>query len=801
MSDRTVRLVLTGSAASAIAALDAVGIKAKETAATTESAFGEKTAAGVNGFVGRLANLTQGIPVVGSFFEKSAEKIGEADTKGQKFAATMGTLGKAALFGAGAGLAAAAGESLKLAANFQQSMANMAAQAGIPVAAANKIGQAFLSTAGTTTFSAQEIAAAYGPVAGQLGEVAGHALSAKEALTVMKAATDLAESSGTSLDVSTKALASTMQAYRIGVSGASGASNVLFNTARLTGNGVDAVAQAAGRLKMRLGDAAPSLGQVGGLMVEFAQNGVVGSRSVNMVGSALAGLVYPSSTATKALDQMGVKLTDSQGKFIGLGPALDRLKAGFMTLPGATQAAAAAQQLAADKATLARLALEKQTPAVKAQVLAIKQHDLALTAQAAQLSSTDAAQKLFGKNAATLMPIVMAGSSALNAQASSVSKLGSAHEAAEKQTATFQGTVEKLKATGEDLGVRFGQLLLPVITRLGQIVAQVTGFFLTHRTAAIALGVVIGGILLAATVAWTVSLFAAGGALAFLMSPITLIVAGIALLVLGIVELVDHWTQVWALIKKYSVEIAAAIALLLGPIGWVIAAALLLVTHWKQVFDFVKAAPGEAWRWIDSNFVQPVERFFEAIPDWIRSHWQLILAILTGPIGLAVSWITGHFQKVIDFFTSIPSKMAALGAHMWDWISGGFKMVIDQIIIWWNEFVGLLKIPGFKIGVGPIHYTFGGVDIGSSLKIPLLDTGGLVSSPTLAALAGNSVPEIVSPVPQLRQVIAEAMNGAGGGEPVQLILDGRVIGQLLFPHIRKAGLQGTARNSVKVGLA
>ena len=57
-----------------------------------------------------------------------------------------------------------------LAARYQDATNKMAAQAGITLAAAKKIGDAFLTTGGQTTFSAQQMMEAFGPVSGQLGD-------------------------------------------------------------------------------------------------------------------------------------------------------------------------------------------------------------------------------------------------------------------------------------------------------------------------------------------------------------------------------------------------------------------------------------------------------------------------------------------------------------------------------------------------------------------------------------------------------------------------------------------------------
>ncbi len=39
---------------------------------------------------------------------------------------------------------------------------------------------------------------------------------------------------------------------------------------------------------------------------------------------------------------------------------------------------------------------------------------------------------------------------------------------------------------------------------------------------------------------------------------------------------------------------------------------------------------------------------FADVIYWVKSHWPLLLAILTGPIGLATLFIVDHWRKILD---------------------------------------------------------------------------------------------------------------------------------------------------------
>jgi phage-related protein len=278
----------------------------------------------------------------------------------------------------------------------------------------------------------------------------------------------------------------------------------------------------------------------------------------------------------------------------------------------------------------------------------------------------------------------------------------------------------------------------------------------------------------------------------------------------------------------------AAEAVSLAPILLIIASVALLgvgiyelATHWKTVWKDIKAVVGDAWSYIDSDFVHPVESFFSAIASFIQQHWQLILAIITGPVGLAVLFIKDHlgqiegfatdavdgvervwdkiasilsggvktavtdvendFGAIISYFAGFGSKMASIGTGMWSWIAGAFESAVNDVISLWNQLH--FDIPSISV----FGHHIGGGSIGVP-QIPYLAEGGIVNSPTLAMI-GEAGPEAVVPL--------SGSNAFGGGS-VQVVvpinLDGRQIGQVVTPLVRTNLLQ-TRQNRNMTGLA
>lgn len=446
MAGRVVEIVFLASTADAEAKMARLGVTAKETGNVIGDSFDKGTTRAGN-MLERLGRQGQsfGVPFAGHL-TTVGEKFEEADTKGQKFEQTMSTIGGATLLAAGAAMAGVSVEAVKLSMSFQKSVASIAGNSDITIAKAKKIGDAFLGTAGYMTMSGNEMAAAFAPVAGQLKITEGSALNAGQALGYMKVAADLAEGSQTDLGSATAALTQVMQSFHLSLGQASGASDLLFNVSRSLNVPITGVAAAIDKLHGRLGILMPSMSDVGALMIALGQHGIMGSRGIQVAQTALTKLTSDTPATKTVLDELGVSVTNSQGKFIGMGALIDQL----------------------------RPKLERLT----------------------QSSQENALTALFGSSAWEVMgQIIGAGVPKFDQATGAATKLGTAHSAAEKQAHTFQGQMKILGATLEDVATKIGNFLIPIIQTLGGSLASAIQWLEKGGTAADALGVVIAGTL------------------------------------------------------------------------------------------------------------------------------------------------------------------------------------------------------------------------------------------------------------------------------------------------------------------
>ena len=577
----------------------------------------------LGGMFSNLAGVLSNNGIIGAeAVQKLGDHFDKADSKGKGFFQTLSTVGGASLLGLGAAAVAAGVEGVKLAEGFDSATSRIAASAGISQKAAKSIGDAFLNTAGSVTFNGTQIAQAYAGVAGQLGEVQGHALNSKQALDVMSASMSLAEATGTGLSGATSDLASVMQAFGIQAAGAASASDVLYSSANLTGSSIDAVSSTFAKLHGALGIATPDIGQLGGILVDLANHGETGRKALSAVNTALTGLLTPTAAASKAQEELGVSVFGAGGKFVGFGSLLSQLQP---KLAGMSEQ----QQLA----TLKSIGL--------------------------------------GSASKALLATINSGPAAFDKATSAVSRTGAAHDAAEKSTDNLKGQTEKLKATAEDLGTKLGEVLIPKLELVAQETSKVIGWFLKHKGAAEALAGIVGGALAVAMGAFAIN---TGTKLVHSLQD-----AGKAVSKLGTMMLEKLVPTSSAVSDAFAVEgesaeaAGAATDAAFGPIGLILAgvsiAAMLLVTHWKQVSKFLV----DVWHDIDSV----AKSVWNGITSFFKKWGEDILLVFLPVVGIPV-FLATHWHKVeqdakqiwgdiTSFFSKIPGEiMKGLSALVGD---------------------------------------------------------------------------------------------------------------------------------------
>ncbi len=163
-----------------------------------------------------------------------------------------------------------------------------------------------------------------------------------------------------------------------------------------------------------------------------------------------------------------------------------------------------------------------------------------------------------------------------------------------------------------------------------------------------------------------------GAAVAFLTSPITLVILGIGALIAIIYLLITNWDQVkeagakaWEWIKdKWNEAGVWFNSTIIEPIK----------NFFKGLWDNIKTKAGEAWEgvknkwnaaseWFKNTFVEPVKTAFKTLGDNIKSFLTNPLESIKSSFKSAFNWIISKMNTVIGGLNSfqIPDWVPVLG--------------------------------------------------------------------------------------------------------------------------------------------
>jgi hypothetical protein len=187
------------------------------------------------------------------------------------------------------------------------------------------------------------------------------------------------------------------------------------------------------------------------------------------------------------------------------------------------------------------------------------------------------------------------------------------------------------------------------------------------------------------------------------------------------------------------VQTALNIVMSANPIGLIVIAIAALVTG--IVLFFTKTEIGRkiwaalvtgfkvGWGWIKKAFSAGVS----FVTEWLGKAWEFIRKVWSfSPLGLIVK----NWDKILDFFKSIPGKLKAGFSRVVEFITAPYKAAFNLIAGFWNKTVGKLsfKAPSWVPGIGGK-----GWDVPD---IPMLAKGGRIIQSGVA-IVGEQGPEMV----------------------------------------------------------
>ena len=468
---------------------------------------------------------------------------------------------------------------------------------------------------------------------------------------------NLAAASGTDLARTADIVSDDLTAFGLSAEHAGHMADVFAKTSTKTNTNVEMLGETmkyAAPVAHAFGASLEETAALTGLM---ANSGIKASAAGTALRSGFLRLAGTSAKSTKAIEEMGLSLSEATAQQEEARAALASLGIAMDDTNGPRKMGAIVRDLAdrtkdmSKEQRLATLATIFGTNAASAWVAVIDQGPDALDQLTKELENSD----------------------------------GAAAAMAETMQNNARGAMVRLQSASESVAISIGSTMLPTLAELGDSLANeaayvskvasehpeltgailktsfaVMGMVIAYKTArAIYYSVVAAkaayvlatnsemlastrstiatGIHKAAMLGGTIATYAAAAAqwalnAAMTANPIGLVIIAVVALIAAFVWLGTHFEAVSEFCTSmWESPTAAIIAFMMGPIGWLIYAAMGLIANWDQVkawftllWEDPKAALSQFYDWVMSKL--------GGLFDWISEKWEWVRSIFSKPI-------------------------------------------------------------------------------------------------------------------------------------------------------------------------
>lgn len=612
----------------------------------------------------------------------------EADAVGAKSEAT-GALGSKAFLLIGAAAAGGAVEVVKMAGDFESSTNRLVTSAGESKTNIGMVRDGILAMAGSVGYSAEELSTAMYKVesGGQHG-AAG--------LQVLQAAAEGAKTENANLTTVADALTSAMVDYKIPADQAATTTSKLVAA---TSQGKMTFEELAGSMSAILPIASAnhvSLNDILGDLASMTVHGMSAQQATQNLADTVRQLAAPNAIAAKELASLGLNATEvskdlgEKGLSGTINDISTRIRSQMgpdglvvIDLTNALKGLPPAVQDLGQKVLDGSISMAQFTKEAKGMnVISDKQvssfstlvgsmHGIGTEAKSgAEVYQTysGALKKAMGDATAMNTALMIGGENAgITANAIKVISGATAEAGGHvKGWADIQSTFNQQMAEAKDglgaFAIEIGTVALPVVTKIGEVLAVAASWLSKNKDAAIIAAAIIGGVLVASFAALAVAAWAAVAPFVPLGLAITALIAVGTLLVENWGSIKSAATSVWTDITGFLVD------------RWNLLTSTV-TGDFSAIRDFVVGV----WNFL-SNITTTV---WNAITDYLTRLWNahkdLIMPIYTAIRDFLVGiWNNIHdtavsvWNSIVAFFTPALNTFKALFQTTWTAISTAF---------------------------------------------------------------------------------------------------------------------------------
>lgn len=468
---------------------------------------------------------------------------------------------------------------------------------------------------------------------------------------------NLAAASGTDLARTADIVSDDLTAFGLGAEHAGHMADVFAKTSTKTNTNVEMLGETMKYAAPVAHAFGASLEETAALTGIMANSGIKASAAGTALRSGFLRLAGTSAKSTKAIEEIGLSLSEATAQQEEARAALASLGIAMDDTNGPRKMGAIVRDLAdrtrdmSKEQRLATLATIFGTNAASAWVAVIDQGPDALDQLTKELENSDGAAAAMAETmqnnargamvrlqsatesvaisiGGTMLPTLAELGDSLANEAAYVSKVASEHpeltEAILKTSFAVMGMVIAYKTVRA--------IYYSVVAAKAAYVLATNSEMLASARSTIA-----SGIHKAAMLGGTIATYAAADAqwalnAAMTANPIGLVIIAVVALIAAFVWLGTHFEAVSEFCTSmWESPTAAIIAFMMGPIGWLIYAAMGLIANWDQVkawftllWEDPKAALSQFYDWVMSKL--------GGLFDWISEKWEWVRSIFSKPI-------------------------------------------------------------------------------------------------------------------------------------------------------------------------
>lgn len=468
---------------------------------------------------------------------------------------------------------------------------------------------------------------------------------------------NLAAASGTDLARTADIVSDDLTAFGLSAEHAGHMADVFAKTSTKTNTNVEMLGETMKYAAPVAHAFGASLEETAALTGIMANSGIKASAAGTALRSGFLRLAGTSAKSTKAIEEMGLSLSEATAQQEEARAALASLGIAMDDTNGPRKMGAIVRDLAD------------------------KTKDMSKEQRLATLAT------IFGTNAASAwVAVIDQGPDALDQLTKELENSdGAATAMAETMQNNARGAMVRLQSASESVAISIGGTMLPTLAELGDSLANeaayvskvasehpelteaiiktsfaVMGMVIAYKTiravyysvvaahaayklmmeserVATMRNVIASGIHRASMIASSIAMYATAAAqwalnAAMSANPIGLVIIAIVALIAAFVWLGTHFQAVSDFCTSmWESPTAAIIAFMTGPIGWLIYAAMGLIANWDQVkawftllWEDPKAALSQFYDWVMSKL--------GGLFDWISEKWEWVRSIFSEPI-------------------------------------------------------------------------------------------------------------------------------------------------------------------------